>query len=86
MILLLHIAIAIASLIAAAYGFFYPSKTKLTINIFMIAATLISGTVLILSAPAHMTEGCMAGLFYTLVMVAATVASRRKLMRVAERA
>lgn len=81
MILLLHIAIAVFSLGFAAYGFFFPSKTKQLANYGLIASTLISGTYLVMSAPAHMTEGCMAGLAYTLVMVATTVAARHKLTR-----
>lgn len=79
MILALHIVIAVFSLVFAAYGFFSPSKTKLTINYILIALTLTTGSYLVVLAPAHMTEGCMIGLFYTLVMVVATVAARRKL-------
>jgi len=79
MILALHIVIAVFSLVFAAYGFFSPSKLKLTVNYVLTALTLTSGGYLVIAAPAHMTEGCMIGLFYTLLMVAATVATKRKL-------
>lgn len=79
MILLLHIAIAVASLLLAAYSLFSPSRAKLFLNYGMIAATLGTGGYLIVMSPAHMTQGCAVGLFYTLIMIAASVALRRKI-------
>lgn len=84
MILALHIVIAVFSLVFAAYGFFAPSKTKLSVNYVLLVLTLVSGSYLVVSAPAHMTEGCMMGLFYTLIMIGASIATKRKLQ--AERA
>ncbi len=86
MILFFHVTIALMSVAFAAYGFFLPSKTKLRISYSLIAATLASGTYLVYTAPAHMLQACVAGLFYTGVMIAATVAVRRKLITAVERA
>jgi hypothetical protein len=85
MILLLHIAIALASVAFAAYGFFFPSKAKLRVSYGLIAATLTTGTYLVVTAPAHMLEACTAGLLYTSIMVVATVAVRKKMITAAER-
>jgi len=83
MILLLHIIIALISILFAGYGFMAPSKTKLHITYGLIAATFVSGTYLVIVSPAHMVEACTSGLFYTLVMVVATIAVRRKISTLA---
>lgn len=83
MILLLHIIIALTSVLFAGYGFMAPSKTKLGITYGLIAATFASGTYLVVMAPAHMVEACTSGLFYTLIMVVATLAVRRKISTLA---
>lgn len=84
MILLLHIIIALASVAFAAYGFFIPSVLKLRISYGLIAATLASGTYLVWTTPSHMLQACMAGLFYTGVMIGATIAIRHKLITATE--
>lgn len=86
MILLVHILIAVSSVAFAAYGFFFPSTIRLRISYGLIAATLISGTYLVWTAPAHMVQACTAGLFYTGIMIAATLAVRRKLITATEHA
>jgi hypothetical protein len=85
MILLLHIAIALTSVAFAAYGFFFPSKARLYAAYGLIGATLMTGTYLVVMAPAHMLEACMAGLFYTAIMVVTTAVARKKIIT-AERA
>lgn len=80
MILLLHIGIALLSLAYAAYVFIAPSKTKLKISYSLVGMTLGTGTYLVIMAPAHMVQACMAGLFYTAVVLAASALSQRKLV------
>lgn len=79
MILLLHIGIALLSVVFAGYVFFAPSKFKLKISFSLIGFTLASGTYLVVMSPAHMVQACIAGLFYTAVLLIMTLLTQRKL-------
>lgn len=80
MILLLHIGIALLSLLFAAYTFFFPTKTKLKVSYILVGLTFATGTYLVVMAPAHMTQACVAGLFYTALILVASLLTRRKLI------
>lgn len=80
MILPLHIAIAVASLLLAGYGLLFPSRAKLIVNYVMIGLTLGTGTALIITSPEHMTTGCVAGCIYSVIMVAGAVVLRRRVL------
>ena len=80
MIVLLHVAIALLSVLYTAYVLMSPSQTKLSVSYGLVGMTIASGTYLTVMAPAHMVEACMAGLFYTVVMLVSIVAARRKLV------
>jgi hypothetical protein len=86
MILLLHIGIALLSLAFAAYVFIAPSKTKLKISYSLVGMTLGTGTYLVIMAPAHMAQACMTGLFYTGVILAASMLTQRKLVNTVSQA
>jgi len=83
MILLLHIGIALISVGFAGYTFVVPSKTKLKISFGLVGGTLASGTALIITDPAHMLHACMAGLFYTAILLTMTILIQHKLNRTA---
>ncbi len=69
MILLTHIVIALSSLIFTTVAFFTPSETKLRISYGFIAATIGSGTLLVISMPSHLVSACYSGLTYLGVML-----------------
>jgi hypothetical protein len=78
MILVLHIAVALASMAAATYVLFNPSKTGLRLNYGLLAGTLASGTYMVATLPVHILQTCMSGLLYVgFVSVLLFVASRR---------
>lgn len=79
MILLLHVAIAITSLALTTYAFFVPSRAKLNASYVFIALTLVSGTLLVFSAPAHILQACTSGMIYFVIASAGALAVRRKL-------
>lgn len=83
MILLLHIGVALLSVAFAGYTFIAPSKAKLQLSLWLVGGTLASGTYLVVMAPAHMLQACMAGLFYTVILLVMTVLTQRKLNRAA---
>jgi len=79
MVLLLHILIALSSIAAATVAFFYPSKNKLTISYALVAATIASGTYLVVINPAHLAQACTTGLIYLGAVSVAIASARHKL-------
>jgi hypothetical protein len=80
MILVIHIIVAITSLLYTGYLYFSPSKTKLQIAYALVAITLITGFDLALNTPAHMTETCITGLVYLAFVSVGIFAARQKLV------
>lgn len=62
--LLLHIAIALLSIIYTAYVYFAPSRAKLRGSYAFVALTIATGTWLVIANPAHMVQSCITGLLY----------------------
>ena len=79
MILITHILIALASLVGATVAWAKPSTTKLHVTYGLIAATLVSGTYLVVSTHANLLSSCETGLIYLAVSVTATVSAHHKL-------
>jgi len=79
MILLFHISVALLSVFYTAYLFFHPSKEKLNVSYALLALTIISGTYLIATKPATMTQTCTTGLVYVGVMLVGIKAVKYKL-------
>lgn len=79
MILLLHIAIALSSLVVTALAYVSPKQPLLYTSYALVALTISSGTFIAISSPAHMVQACVSGLIYTAVVLAGIVAVRRKL-------
>jgi hypothetical protein len=77
--LLLHICIALASVGLTTYTFFSPSKSALFASYGLVAATIASGTILIVRNPAHMLEVCTMGLVYVAGVSVGLVFAHRKL-------
>ena len=82
MILIAHILIASSSLILTGYTFLFPSKSKLSAVYALVAATVGSGTYLMILTPAHMVQTCFTGLAYLGLMIPAILIVRRKLAQV----
>lgn len=80
-IILLHVLIALTSMITVSYAYLRPSAVKLRISYGLVTATVVSGTYLAISAPAHMIETCTVGLVYIAVVSVGIVAARGKLTR-----
>lgn len=79
--LLLHISIALFSLVWTAVTWFAPSQTKLKTAYGLTAATLASGTYLVISLHQPLVHACMSGLLYLGVSLTGIVADSRKLAR-----
>jgi hypothetical protein len=64
MIVLLHVLIALSSIAFTTYLYFRPSKGKFYASYGLIAATLASGTYLVVSSHSPLLSSCVTGLFY----------------------
>jgi len=76
MILVLHVLIAVSSLVWTTYLFFSPGRAKLNVSYGLVVATLASGTYLVASSGAHMLQACATGLLYV-GLVSLGIASAR---------
>lgn len=81
MILLIHILIAVSSVIYTTYILLRPTQAKLTASYVLVAATLASGTYLTVLNPAHMLQACTSGLIYIVFVTAGIYIARQKYIR-----
>lgn len=70
MLVLIHITIAITSLVIATLCLASPSRTKLRVNYGFIVATLVSGTIMVIATHSSLLSSCMSGLSYLAVAAA----------------
>lgn len=81
MILLLHLIVALSSLVASTTAYVMPSKTRLRITYGLVGLTLASGTYLVWSTHSPLLSSCVSGLVYVAVVMTGIVAAQRKLAR-----
>jgi len=78
MIILLHVLIALSSLVFTTYLYLKPSKTKFYASYTLIGATLASGTYLVISSSAPLLSSCTTGLTYLSIVTFANLLAHRK--------
>lgn len=83
MVILIHVIIAIISISIATIGFFRPSLKTFGVSYGFILATLISGTLLLISSPSHVLQSCISGITYLTAVSAVTVASHLRMRKFA---
>jgi hypothetical protein len=81
---LIHVCIALSSVLFTTYLFVSPSKTKFYISYGLIGLTLASGTYLVVTMPAHIMSACESGLAYIGIMLFGLIAARHRLTKVSE--
>jgi hypothetical protein len=64
MMVLIHVLIAVSSLLFTVITFLKPSKTRLRIVQTLIVSTLASGTYLVINTHSNMVSVCFSGLMY----------------------
>lgn len=79
MLLITHVSIALASIAIASIGFVKPSFRLLYTSYTFIAATLVSGTLLIIMSQSGMLKSCLMGIAYSLGVTYLSLVTRRKL-------
>jgi hypothetical protein len=79
MALLLHITIALLSILVTTYIFLSPSKAALRGSYVLIILTLASGTYLVASTQTHIVQSCLMGLIYLSISVVGLASAHRRL-------
>ena len=85
MLLVLHVVIALTSIVWTGLAYFAPSTKKLNITYALIAATLASGTYLAITMHSPLLKSCMTGLVYLAVVLFETFAVRSRLAQATNR-
>lgn len=75
----IHIAIALLSVIYTAYVYFSPTKAKLRGSYALAGLTLATGTWLVVSNPAHLVQACISGLVFLSVIFFGIALAQNKL-------
>ena len=80
---MLHVIIALASIVLVTYSLIKPSRHIITVDWIAAAATMVSGIALVALEPARMLHVCVAGLVYiTVISILILIAGERyKLLR-----
>ena len=79
MMLTLHIAIALLSLLITGWAAMRPSENLLRTGYATIAATLGTGTYLVVLHPSHLASACLSGLVFLGLSLAMIAQARRRL-------
>ncbi|MGV9001907.1 MAG: hypothetical protein ACOH18_03035 [Candidatus Saccharimonadaceae bacterium] len=81
MIILLHVLIALSSIVLASFTFFKPTTKRLLASYGFIVATVASGSYLLLAMQADILRTCLSGLFYLTVVSIVTIATHVRVQR-----
>jgi hypothetical protein len=81
MVALLHVLIALSSIVYAAYLLIWPSKNKLIAASSLVGLTIVSGTVLVITTHTPLMSVCTIGLVYLGGMSMALIISYYKMVR-----
>ncbi len=79
--LLIHIVIAISSVGFTGYVFLHPSKHKLLASYLWVAATIVTGSYLVIMKPSHLVSACLTGLVYLGFVMSGIIATHVKLSK-----
>lgn len=79
MIIVLHVIIALTSLVWATIGYIRPTNTNLRVSYALIALTFITGFYMVMMEPAQMLRTCLSGVTYLAIASVGVLLTRRKL-------
>lgn len=81
MLVLLHVLIAISSLVYTTFLFVAPKRSRFFVSYALVATTIGSGTYLVVHTHAAMLQSCMTGLAYLGVVTLGIAAAHFRLLR-----
>ena len=80
MFLLLHVTVAVISIVWTGIAYFMPTTKKLNISYALIASTLATGTYLVMTTHSPLLQSCVAGIAYLAIVLFETFAVRNRLV------
>lgn len=80
-LLIIHIVIALTSIVSSTYAFIAPTRTKINVTYGLTSLTVASGTYLVASTHSPLLASCITGLLYIGVVLSGIFAAQRKLVR-----
>jgi hypothetical protein len=80
---LIHVIIALTSIVISSIVFFKPSIKKLAVSYGLIIATVGTGTGLLIMNPSNILHTCLSGLFYITVVSLITIATHVRAKKLA---
>lgn len=80
MIIAIHVAIALLSIISATVGYIKPTIANLRVSYLLVALTFASGFYLVWAEPAQILRTCLSGLGYLTVVSVGILLTRRKIL------
>lgn len=81
--LILHIVTALTSVLFTVYLYLAPSNNKLRVSYGLLAGTVGTGTILVISTHAPMLQSCVTGLTFVSISLIGTILAKYKLAKVA---
>lgn len=85
MLLVLHILVALGGLAASTFAVLGPSQNKINTSFGLVAATLASGTLLVITTHSPLLNSCITGLAYTGVTLSLIISAKHRLAKAAEK-
>lgn len=82
MALILHVVIALSSIIFTGFTYFIPSSNKLRLSYAFVVLTLASGVYLVVQTHAPLLSSCLTGLVYLGIVGFEIMAAQRKYARI----
>jgi hypothetical protein len=79
MIIIIHVILAISSIIATSLLALFPSVKKLRVNNILIGSTIASGFILVFTTHVRILNTCISGLFYLCAVLAGTAYAKYRL-------
>lgn len=79
MLIVLHVLIAVTSILYGAISAIAPTKRRLHVSYGLVVATLASGTWLVVSLGSPILSSCVTGLLYLAVTCSGLIVAQRRL-------
>jgi hypothetical protein len=82
MIILIHVLIALSSIVVTTFTAFLPSTLRLRVGAALIGATLVTGTYLVIHLHSPLMSSCVTGLAYLAITLAGMAVGQYRLATV----
>ena len=85
MLLVLHLLVALSGLVASTLSVVKPTQVKINTSFGLVAATILSGSLLVITTHSPILSSCISGLVYTGVTLSLIISARHRLARATQK-